>query len=352
MHDAANELQEKVRQAHASETPLRIVGGDTKAFYGRAGEGEELSLRDHRDVVSYEPTELVLTARAGTPLAEIELLLRDNGQMLPFEPPHFGGGATIGGTIACGLSGPRRAYAGAARDFVLGTRILTGDGQWLRFGGEVMKNVAGYDVSRLMCGSLGTLGVIGEVSLKVLPAPAAELTLALDLSPAEAMDTASAWAGKPLPISATCHDGERFYVRLSGATTAVTAARRRLGGEVREDDAQLWERVREQRHGFFSGDGPLWRLALPAGTPLLDLAGKWLLEWGGSQRWLRSPCSTTDIRDAAQRNGGHATLFRGGDRTSEVFQPLPAPLDQLQRRLKAQFDPRGILNAGRLYLAW
>jgi len=281
-------------------------------------------------------------------LRELEQALAEQGQMLPFEPPHFGEGATLGGAVACGLSGPRRPYAGSVRDFVLGCRLISGKGEALHFGGEVMKNVAGYDVSRLMVGAMGTLGVILDLSLKILPRPAVELTLVQERTPADAITAMNAWAGKTVPLSAAVYDGNRLTVRLSGAESAVKAAQQRVGGTVVENAAAFWERIREQRHAFFDGAAPLWRLSLPPATAPLDVPGTWLLDWGGAQRWLRSDADAETIRRAAGSAGGHATLFRGGER-NDVFHPLPAALLGLHRALKRSLDPSGIFNPGRLY---
>lgn len=343
--DLTSELAARVQAAHASSTPLRIVAGDSKPWLGRPVTGEALSVAGHRGIVSYEPTELVITARAGTPLAEIEAALAEKSQCLAFEPPHYGDTATLGGTIACNLSGPARPYAGAARDFVLGVRLINGKGEVLRFGGEVMKNVAGYDLSRLMAGAQGTLGVLLEVSLKVLPRPALETTLALEMDATAAVERFNAWAGQPLPINAACHDGRRAYVRLAGAEAAVQAARTQLGGELMDDGKAFWRSVREQDHAFFSRPGPLWRLSLPPTAPVDRGLGEQVIDWGGAQRWLYSEQPLWEI---AQQVGGHATQYRGGDR-SQVFQSLPPSLLALHRRLKAAFDPNGILNPGRLY---
>lgn len=345
--DPEARLAERVRQAAADRTPLAIRGGDTKGFYGRAVRGEPLEFAGHRGVVSYEPTELVITARAGTPLAEIEALLAERGQMLPFEPPRFGAGTTFGGMLAAGLSGPRRPWAGAVRDALLGVKLLNGRGEVLNFGGRVMKNVAGYDVARLMAGSLGTLAVILEASVKVLPRPAVELTLVQEAGPGQAADRLVVWGRQPLPLSASLHHDGRLWVRLSGAQQGVAAARTTLGGE--EADGALWDRVRDQSLPFFQGEGPLWRVALPAAAPALDLPGDALTEWGGAVRWLRAALSADAVRRRAAVLGGHATLFRGHDGAGPVFQPLPAPLLQLHRRLKAAFDPHGLFNPGRLY---
>ncbi|MGH8703293.1 MAG: glycolate oxidase subunit GlcE, partial [Burkholderiales bacterium] len=302
-------------------------------------------------IVSYEPTELVVTARCGTSLALLEEALHEKGQFLPFEPPHFGAGASFGGCIAAGLSGPRRASAGALRDFVLGVKIVDGRGRVLSFGGQVMKNVAGYDVSRLMAGSLGTLGVLLEVSLKVLPVPAAETTLHLKCDDSRAIALMNEWAGKPLPITATAfHNGE-LGVRLSGAPVAVNAAAKRIGGRpVAPAQAErFWTGIREQTDPFFVGSGQLWRLSVKSTTPSLDLPGQQLIEWSGALRWHKSAADAKTIRDAAAHSGGHATLFRGGDGSESAFHPLPPVLMKLHRNLKQAFDPAGILNPGRLY---
>lgn len=348
-------LQERIARAHAQGEPLRIVGGDTKAFYGREAAGETVFTGGLTGIVEYEPSELVITAMAGTLLEEIEAALAERGQMLAFEPPHFGAGATLGGTIACGFSGPRRPYAGSARDFVLGLRCLNGKGELLRFGGQVMKNVAGYDVSRLACGSLGILGPILEVSLKVLPLPAAEASLRLPIDEAGALRAVNEWGGQPLPLSASAWCEGVLSLRLSGAAAAVEAAVARFErehGTARLDPAQArayWAGVREQTDAFFDGAQPLWRLSLPATAPVVDLPGARMFEWGGALRWLRSDASAETVRAAVSRLGGTATLFRGGDRAAGVFHPL-APINAaLQRRLKDAFDPARIFNPGRMY---
>jgi glycolate oxidase FAD binding subunit len=347
--DISQHLREAVLQAVAEKSPLRLVGGNSKAFYGRAVQGRPLDLAGHSGIVDYEPTELVITARAGTPLREIEDALAGQGQMLAFEPPHFGESATLGGTVACGLSGPRRPYAGAVRDFVLGIKLLNGKGEILKFGGQVMKNVAGYDVSRLMVGALGLLGVILEVSLKVLPRPVTELTLVHQCPLGDAIEMIKRWSSKPYPISATCHHGNYLYVRLSGMVNGVQAARRQIGGDIVEEGPDVWSALREQEHPFFSGNRPLWRISLPPATAPLALSGEWLVEWGGAQRWLHSESPAERIRQVARVAGGHAVLFRGGDRQGQVFHPLDPVLKQLHHRLKQSFDPQNIFNPGRMY---
>jgi glycolate oxidase FAD binding subunit len=346
-NDISRQLAEAVQAASATRTSLAICGNGTKRFYAGDIAGERLDVTGHRGIVSYEPTELVITARAGTPLAEIEATLAEREQMLGFEPPHFGAQATLGGTIACGLSGPRRPYAGAARDFVLGVRILNGRGESLAFGGQVMKNVAGYDVSRLMVGALGTLGVLLEVSLKVLPRPAREISLAFEMEPGEAIARMNAWAGQGLPLSAACYTGGVLYGRFSGSEAAVKAARAGLGGEVVEEGAELWQALREHAHPFFAGDAPLWRLSVPPATAPMELPGERLYDWGGAQRWLRTDAPAQQVYHAAEQAGGHATLFRNSTMNAETFPPLGPGLRRLQRRLKEAFDPAGILNPGK-----
>ncbi|MHB1143466.1 MAG: glycolate oxidase subunit GlcE [Thiobacillus sp.] len=341
-------LIERIRAAHDSHTPLIIEGGGSKTFYGNADEGEVLATRTLNGIVDYEPKELVLTTRAGTPLADIEALLAGQNQMLAFEPPHFGGGATLGGSIAAGLSGPRRPYAGAARDFVLGVRMIDGTGQPLRFGGQVIKNVAGYDVSRLMVGALGTLGLITEVSLKVLPQPAAETTLQFELGEAAAIVKMNQWAGQPLPLSASSWHAGLLTVRLSGAASAVQAAQAKLGGEAMKDAAAFWQRLRDQATPFFD-KRPLWRLAVKPTTPPLNLGDAQWIEWGGAVRWLASDRPAATLRETAKTAGGHATLFRGDTPADGAFAPLAPALLALHRNLKQRFDPRGIFNRGRMY---
>jgi glycolate oxidase FAD binding subunit len=351
MQDIVQQFSETIRSAATRKISLRIRGGGSKDFYGAALNGEILDTRPYSGIVQYEPTELVITARAGTPLAEIEAALKDRGQMLAFEPPYFGNRATLGGCIAAGLSGPRRAATGAARDFMLGVRMLDGHGNDLRFGGQVMKNVAGYDVSRLMSGSLGTLGLLLEVSLKVLPLPPAEATLRFELPEDKAIQMLNQWAGKPLPISASAYTGGELGLRLSGAAAAIEAACKKLGG-ARIDDAQaeqFWIGIREQTDTFFRSNTPLWRLSVKSTTPPLKLPGGQLIEWGGALRWLKSDVDAKTIRDAAASAGGHATLFRASDKSAGVFQPLTPALLKVHKQLKQTFDPAGIFNPGRLY---
>ena len=350
MEQTLESLRTRIAEAAAAGRYLRLRGGGSKDWYGRAGHGELLDTRAYRGVAAYEPTELVVTVRCGTPLAELEALLAAQRQMLPFEPPHFGPDATVGGMIASGLSGPRRQSAGAVRDYVLGMTVIDGRGRLLRFGGQVMKNVAGYDVSRLMAGSMGVLGLIAEVSLKVLPMPVAETTLRFELDEEQAILQLNRWGGQPLPLASSAWLDGVLYVRLSGAGAAVANACRVIGGEPAE--AAIWSQLREHAHPWFSFDESaqtLWRLALPSATRPLALPGSWLIEWGGGLRWLKTDAPEEAVRALAAEVGGHATRFRGADRYAHVFHPLSPALARVHRNLKRAFDPAGILNPGRLY---
>jgi len=364
MDSILDELAQRVRAAAASGAPLRIRGGGSKDFYGEPAEGELLETAPLEGVTSYEPTELVVTVRAGTSLAELESLLAERGQCLPFEPPHFGGGATIGGMVAAGLSGPARASVGAVRDYVLGLTMVNGRGELLTFGGQVMKNVAGYDVSRLMVGAMGTLGLIVEVSLKVMPIPPGEATLKFQMNQPEALRRLNEWGALPLPLNASCWVEDSgvptLYLRLRGAVAAVEAACKAMGGE-RQDNAKVasdWTLCRDQRLPWFEqrGERDLWRLSVPQTAPVLELPEAPFIEWHGGLRWVRAEAAQADrLRQTAERAGGHATLFKvagvknAGARPLTRFAPLAAPLDRIHRELKRQFDPAGIFNRGRLY---
>ena len=395
MDPALSSIVERVKAATASGRPLRIRGGGSKDFYGEPGEpghlgvGELLETAPLTGIVSYEPSELVVTVRAGTPLAQLETVLAECGQCLPFDPPRFGGGvtsgqppsgdsaglgssadisastATIGGVVAAGLAGPARASVGSVRDYVLGVNMLNGRGELLTFGGQVMKNVAGYDVSRLMVGALGTLGLIIDVSLKVLALPPAEATLKFEMTQAQALRQLNAWGGQPLPLDASCWvddaGAQTLYLRLRGAVAAVEAACKALGGE-RQDNAVVapdWSLCRDQQLPWFKarGERDLWRLSVPQTAPVLDLPEPPLIEWHGGQRWVRAERGdAARLRQAAAEAGGHATLFIADsaysahvERTVNRFDALKPPLDRIHRELKRQFDPAGIFNRGRLY---
>jgi len=355
---ALQQLVDRVQQARATRTTLCIRGGDTKAFYGGHPRGEPLDMRGLVGISSYEPTELVVTARAGTPLAELEAVLAEKGQCLAFEPPRLAEGGTVGGMVAAGLSGPSRAAVGAVRDHVLGLTLLNGKAELLSFGGQVMKNVAGYDVSRIIAGSMGVLGAICEVSLKVLPVPAATATLRFEMDQASALQRLNEWAGRPLPLHASAWWQGLLVLRLSGAAAAVGAAAQSLGGELVPPElaAAFWTGLRDQSDEYFvnaraalDAGSTLWRLSLPPTAAPLALQGDGLVEWGGAQRWLSAALPAAAVRDAAAAAGGHATLFMGHDRSAGVFAPLKSPLDRIHRELKRAFDPDGVFNPGRLY---
>ncbi len=349
-HDISLALQQQVLDALRDATSLNISGSGSKSFLGRAIHGQAVGVTQHRGIVEYDPRELVLTARSGTTLVDIEAALAEAGQMLPFEPPHFGAGATLGGTIACGLSGPRRPYNGSARDLVLGCKLLNGRGEILRFGGQVMKNVAGYDVSRLMAGAFGTLGILLEISLKVLPRAPASITVASECSPGEAIDSMSALLGKPLPVDGACYFGGRCYLRISGSAQAVREARMKIPGEVVADADAFWHALREHQLAFFKHGGTLYRIMVKPATPPLAIDGSWLLDWGGAQRWLYSSEEVATIRRHVALAGGHVTIFRSDhDHGDDIFQPLPAAMLTIHRRLKNSFDPHNIFNRGRMY---
>jgi glycolate oxidase FAD binding subunit len=344
--DDSERLVDQVRDAIARKRPLRIRGGDNKAHLGRAVLGDEIDTRSHRGIVSYDPSELVITARAGTPLAELNAILDEAGQMLPCEPPAFDGTATVGGVIATGLSGPRRPWAGSIRDFVLGCRVVNGEGEHLRFGGQVMKNVAGYDVSRLMCGSFGCLALVTEVSFKVLPKPRETKCLCLEVDAAEAMRELASWRKAALPVSGACHVDGRLHVRLEGGTGSVHAAVDRIGSDP--VDPRFWSDLRELRLPFFMDERPLWRLSLPNDTPLIDMPGHFMIDWGGAQRWLKSEASADVIRGIASAAGGHAASFTPRVAV-DPFHPLAAPLMRFHRQLKQRLDPHRVFNPGRMY---
>jgi len=379
MEAQLNSLIDAVRQAAADGRTLRLRGGGTKDFWGQSLTGEVLDTRAYQGIVSYEPSELVVTARCGTPLAELEAALAEKGQCLAFEPPHFGPGATVGGMVAAGLSGPARATAGAVRDYVLGARFINGLGEHLTFGGQVMKNVAGYDVSRLMVGSWGTLGLITEVSLKVLPVAPAEASLMIaGLAQGPALDLLHRWGGQPLPLNASAwvRDttaqpvGDYLFVRLRGAVAAVQSATTRMTADAVAQGAQVtvmnnaeaaqdWRASGEQTLQFFDASSPeacLWRLSLPQTAPVLDLPFATYIEWQGAQRWVWAPASATGcMRSAAQAAGGHATLFRASaaqaeaDKAVGVNTPLEPVQQRIQQQLQKQFDPKGVFATGRLH---
>lgn len=352
---ALEPLREAIR---AARTPLRITGHGSKDFYGEVPQGEPLSTLALSGITAYEPSELFVSALAGTPLSELEAALAAHRQCLAFEPPRFGGRGTVGGMVAAGLSGPSRAALGSVRDHLLGAVVINGNGELLSFGGTVMKNVAGFDVSRVLAGSMGQLGLITEVTLKVLPLPAATATLRFEFDQSAALMAVNRWGGEPLPIAASAWWDGALVLRLAGAGAAVDAAARKLGGDPipAELAASFWTGLRDQADEFFvgaeravAGGARLWRLSLPSTTPALKLHGEQLIEWGGAQRWVVTPMEPVALREAAAAVGGHATLFRALDKGAGVFTPLSAPLAAIHKRLKVSFDPHGVFNSGRLY---
>jgi glycolate oxidase FAD binding subunit len=355
MDEILARMVESVQSAARERRALCIRSGGTKDFYGNTPRGNLFDPRAWTGIENHEPSELVITVRAGTPLREVELALGAKHQMLAFEPPHFGSTATIGGCIAAGLAGPRRSSAGftygGVREAVLGARLLDGRGRLMHFGGTVIKNVAGYDVSRVLAGSLGVLGVIIDLSLKVLPCPENEVTLLFEMSEIRALEQLNMLGGQPVPLSASCWRDDRLWLRLSGSAAAVESAARMQGGERVEKSraAAFWQGLREQNDGWFGAAPPLWRISVPSVAEPLSLAGEQSIEWGGALRWLRTDLPLAVVRARAQALGGHATLFRGGDRKEGVFTPLTASIAAIHRRLKDEFDPAGIFNPGRMY---
>lgn len=349
MGDITEQLIETVQQALVDNEPLNICGSGSKEFLRLSNEGKTLSTLKHCGIVSYEPTELVVTVRAGTSIAELEQRLSDEGQMLAFEPPIFSGG-TIGGAIASGLSGPRRPWAGAARDFVLGTRIINGKGEDLKFGGQVMKNVAGYDVSRLMVGAYGVLGLIHEISLKVLPSPECEVTQMFEQTAEEFIRFINKLSGKPTPLSAACWYSGRSMVRLSGTEAGVHQAVKALGGDTFSDEKNFWMEVRNQKHAFFR-DAEFWRLSVPPATQRLEFTSSsstQFIDWGGAQRWIKTTDNPEQIREMAKQANGYAEQWHSADK-AYLRSPLDSSIEKIHRNIKQAFDPEGIFNPGVFY---
>jgi glycolate oxidase FAD binding subunit len=340
-------IVDKVAGALDSGAALSIHGGNSKGFYGYPAQSEPLDISGHRGVVEYDPGELVMTCRAGSRLSEIREILRENGQHFPFEPPGFGDAATIGGTVACGFSGPARPWKGSLRDYLLGVKMVNGAAEVVQYGGQVMKNVAGYDLSRLLAGSMGTLGVLLETSFKVLPLPARELTLEFHCSQHQAIEKVNRWSGRPLPLSGAYWFEDCLRVRLSGAESEVARAASGLKPDLMGEHSECWLDLREHTLPFFSTAGNLWRLSVPPATGPLDIDGDCLLDWGGAQRWYCTAMPTDQIRELAAKAGGHATLFRG-DEDGEKFHPLAPALALMQTRIRQALDPNGVFNPGRM----
>lgn len=351
MADESEALQKQILSARKNNRKLNIVGGGTKDFMGRSADNkaDALSLAEHTGIVEYHPVELIMTVRAGTRIADIEAALAEEGQCLHFEPPKFGDASTLGGTLACNLSGPARPWSGSVRDQVLGIRLLNGKGEHLRFGGQVMKNVAGYDVSRLQAGAMGTLGVMTEISLKVMPVPASSMTLVQEMPMADVIKYMNQRAGEPKPITGAAWVDGKVYLRLSGAKSAVEATAEKWPGEVMEQGEAFWKQLQHMTHEFFQGEAPLWRFSVGSTAPNPELEGPMLIDWAGSQRWYRGEADMAKLESMAKRAGGQVSLFRGGDRTDEVMHYQPEALQNIQKRLKESFDPDGLFNPARLY---
>ena len=349
MSDQSLPLQQQVKENIEHGLAMQITAGNSKTFYAQEITGEALSVKEHSGVVHYEPTELVISARCGSRLQAIESILAEQNQMLAFDPPTFSEHTTLGGCIAAGLSGPRRPFAGAARDATLGISMINGNGEILKFGGEVMKNVAGYDVSRLLVGSMGTLGIILDMSLKVLPRPELEMTSCFELTERASISRVNKICAQAYPVSATCYDGKQLYVRLSGTESGVTKAQDMLGGERLEKDSDFWTSIKNQNHPFFSSKKRIWRLSIKPATPPLELLGEQLIEWRGGQRWLASDQAPDIIREMIDKHGGHATIFKNAEENDLVFHPVSGKLHELHMNVKLAMDPHCLFNPYRMY---
>lgn len=342
-------IKEQISDAIEQGQPLKIIGGNSKAFLGRNIVGTAINMADHSGIISYEPTELFITVRAGTRLSDVKQLLAEQGQMLAFEPPEVNENTTMGGVIATGLSGPRRPYAGSARDFVLGISCINGLGKELSFGGQVMKNVAGYDLSRLMTGAFGTLGIITEMSLKVLPLPEFELTGFTEISLQKALDAIHDISSRSVPVSASCYDVGRLFVRFSGNEKVVKDALKAGGFEEYKEGKEFWKELRDYKASIFHSDKPLWRLSVPSTSNVNLENDDYLVDWGGAQYWIASDRPANEIFTMAEKLGGSALFYRGNVQNNDVFQPLSQGLFKLQQELKQAFDPHRILNREKMY---
>lgn len=349
MADISTQLQEMIRDAVDTESQVNIIGGGSKTFYGREPQGKPLDVAANTGIISYEPTELVITVRGGTQVSELEAELDEHKQMLGFEPPCLNKQSTIAGVIAAGLSGSRRPFAGAVRDYILGCKIINGYAEILSFGGTAMKNVAGYDLSRLMAGSMGTLGLILDVSLKVIPKPEHEATWFCEVGADRVIGRMAELLGKSIPFSGMFYDGQRLFYRLSGTADSVQQIAATIGGEQLSDHERFWNGVNFHTHDYFEDEMPLWRISVAPATEPISLAGQFIYDWGGALRWLKSEEASSHVFQVIGDLGGHATLFRHAQHRDAVFQPLPDDLMQIQRRLKHAFDPKGLFNPGRLY---
>ena len=348
-NDIKEKLIQSVEDAYKSKQALSIQGNNSKEFFGNKITGESINVVDHSGIVEYEPSELFITARCGTLIQDIESILQENNQILSFEPPSFSTSDTLGGLIACGLSGPRRAYSSSIRDCVLGTHIINGKAEYLEFGGKVMKNVAGYDTSRLMCGALGTLGIIMQASLRVSPKPQHELTTVIECSQTEAISKLHYWTQSHLPITASFHFENQLYIRLEGLQITVLNSYKKIGGEALSSSESFWKSIKNHQHDFFKSEMPLWKLLVPHNSPALSIAGDMSIEWNGGLRWLLSNEANKEIMDACTQARGTATLFKTASKPENFLPNLSPNLKKLHINLKNAFDPENILNPGRQY---
>jgi glycolate oxidase FAD binding subunit len=349
MADIGKKLVTAIKAAAKDKRKLALMGANTKSFIGREIVAEPLSLLDHSGILEYQPDELVLKARAGTRISEVVQALEGHHQMLPFDPPIFDGDATLGGTLACNISGPARPWRGASRDSVLGVRIINGMGEHLRFGGQVLKNVAGYDITRLQAGALGTLGAITEVTFRVLPRPVAKITLMRQTGASDAISFISRARSRPSPLTGAAWVEDKLFLRLEGSENVVARAFSDHSWDEEYEEHSIWGDIRDQKMEFFTGGEPIWRFCVDSGAEHRLQDQPWLIDWGGAQRWLRGSNDKEKMEALAGELRGHVSLFRNGDRNSEVFHTLTRPVQELQLRLKNAFDPYGILNPGRMY---
>lgn len=348
MADMRLDIQRQVLDALEQQQPLTIRGGGSKAFLSPSCHHPVLSTKDHQGIIDYHPAELVLTARAGTLLKDIEAVLNEAGQMLPFEPPYYTEQTTLGGAVASGLSGPIRPFTGSVRDFVLGCTIINGKGEILKFGGQVMKNVAGYDVSRLMVGAMGTLGVLLDISIKVLPAFPFEQHLTQSMDQQQALQSMRRIASQNMPLSGLAYDGEQLHIRLGGTRSAVETSTQKLGGE-KQTSSNFWTQLRDQRHPFFQQTTPLWRLSVPPASKDIEVDGDQFIDWGGGLRWLKTTQPAEHIFNVAASVGGHARLFHHPLHETQRQPTLPDSLLKMHQNIKYSFDPHAIFNPGQLY---
>ena len=347
MSDKSQQLTDVVKDAYEQRGQLSICGANSKSFLRYPDTGTTLSTIEHTGIVAYEPTELVVTARAGTSIHALQATLAENKQTLVFDPPCFQQDGTVGGAVATGLSGPSRPWAGAIRDYVLGTRIINGKGEMLNFGGQVMKNVAGYDVSRLMTGAFGTLGILLDITFKVLPLSEESTTRSFECNAQDAIDRINAWTSEAVPVNGAYWIDNVLYVRLSGTTAGVNAAIATIGGNEITESESLWSALRDHDHVFFT-DNEYWRLSVPPATPMLPLQGEWLIDWGGAQRWLKTTESSTKILQVTADANGHAERWHSQDK-SHLRAPLDQTMNRYHQNLKDAFDPARILNSGTFY---